>query len=271
MSYNLFAQRDFNRSIISKNSILKCSEYSVIPKTNPDYYKKPIGLMLKAEFFFDINGNVIKYFSPDGAEASHSKSKDLIENYLYKDNRIVKMSRVGFDSISVEYLYFDKKNLICKIMTNHRGERIGLEMIRKDNKGKEVRNTEVNFNYTSQLNSYIDLNNYKILYYKNRKKINNFRKVIAITIEELNLFKTSTNIELIERKLTEIEKNKFISELNFNTLFIYNNQKQLTKEISKESTIKYFYNKKGLLISRIDKNKDYIFKSKYIYSKEISN
>ncbi|OXA70284.1 hypothetical protein B0A58_14695, partial [Flavobacterium branchiophilum NBRC 15030 = ATCC 35035] len=216
LSYNLFAQRDFNRSIISKNSILKCSEYSVIPKTNPDYYKKPIGLMLKAEFFFDINGNVIKYFSPDGAEASHSKSKDLIENYLYKDNRIVKMSRVGFDSISVEYLYFDKKNLICKIMTNHRGERIGLEMIRKDNKGKEVRNTEVNFNYTSQLNSYIDLNNYKILYYKNRKKINNFRKVIAITIEELNLFKTSTNIELIERKLTEIEKNKFISELNFN-------------------------------------------------------
>lgn len=139
LSFNLFAQKDFNRSIISNNSILKCSEYSVIPKTNSDYYKKPSGLMLKAEFFFDINGNVIKYFSPNGADASHSKPKDLKEYYIYEDNRIIRMSRVDFDSISVEYLYFDKRNLICKIKTNDKSERIGLEIIYNDDKGKEVK------------------------------------------------------------------------------------------------------------------------------------
>lgn len=265
--FNLFAQMEFNRSIISNNSILKCSEYLVIPKTNPDYYKKPIGLRLNAEFFFDNNGKIIKYFSPDGAEASHSKSKDLKENYFYKDNRIVKMARVGFDSISVEYLYFDERNLICKIMNNDKNERIGLELIYNDTDNKkEVKKIELYFNYTTQLNSYVDFNKSSIAYSKTTKKVNGSRKVMDITTEQLNLFKTSTDIELIENKLIEIEKSKSIDEVNFKILFIYNRQKQLIKEVSEDSTIEYVYDKKGLLISCVNKNKQYSFMSKFLYS-----
>lgn len=269
-SFKLFAQKDFNRSIISNNSIFKCSQYSVIPKTNPDYYEKPIGLMLKADFFFDINGNVIKYFSPNGAVNSLSEYKDLKEYYIYKDNRIVKMSRVDFDSISVEYLYFDNVNKVYKIKTNDKNERIGLELIyKKADNEKEVKKIEIDFHNTTQLNSFVYFNKSNIAYSKNIKKVSDSRKLVNITTEQLNLFRTSTNLELIENELLNMDKSNFIDEVHFKALFIYNNKKQLVKETLDGNTIEYFYSDKGLLISRVDKNKNYSFKSIYIYSENI--
>jgi YD repeat-containing protein len=267
MNFNSFAQINFNKNIICKNSIFKCTEYLVVPKTNPDYYKKPIGLMLKAEFFFDTNGNIIKYFSPNGAVTSHSESKDLKECYFYKDNRIVGMSRVDFDSISVEYLYFDKVNKVYKIKTNDKNERIGLEFIYRDvDNEKEVKKIEIDFHNTTQLNSFAHFNKSNIAYSKNTKKISSSRKVVTITTEQLNLFRISKKLELIENELIKMDKSDFIDEVDFKVLFIYNNKNQLIKETSDGNTIEYFYNDKGLLISRVDKNKNYSFKSQYIYS-----
>jgi YD repeat-containing protein len=267
LSFITFAQKDFNRSIISNNSILKCSEYQVIPKNNPDYYKKPVGLMLKAEFFFDINGNVIKYFSPNGAVTSLSESKALKEYYIYKDNRIVKMYRVDFDSISVEYLYFKKRNLIFKIKINDKNERIGLELIYSNSSNeKELKKIEIDFHNSTDENHYANIYNSNLTYYKRIKKSKTSRKLFSISKEQLNLFKTSIEIEKIENELSVIEKNNALDVVNFETSFIYNNQKQLIKEVSESNTIEYVYNKKGLLISCIDKNKKYSFKSKFIYS-----
>lgn len=269
LSFNLLAQKDFNRSIISNNSILKCSEYLVVPKTNPDYYKKPIGLVLKAEFFFDINGNVIKYFSPNGAVTSLSESKDLKEYYIYKDNRIVRMSRVDFDSTSVQYLYFDKRYLICKIKTNDKNERIGIELIYSNSsKEKELKKIEIDFHNTTELNNSVHLDKSNITYSKNIKKLKVSRKLMSISKEQLYALKTSIDIEKIENLLNAIEKSIAIDTVNFETLSIYNEQKQLIKEVSEGNTIEYVYNKKGLLISCIDKNKKYSFKSKFIYTEK---
>ncbi len=263
--FKLFSQKDFSKSIISNNNILRCSEYSVVPKTNSDYYKKLIGLKLKAEYFFDVDGNVIKYFSPSGAVASHSKPKDLKEYYFYKDNRIIKMSRMNFDSISVEYLYFDKLNLTYKIKTDDKNERIGLEIIYNDDRGKEIKKIEIDIHNTSKTNNYAYFYKTDIIYSKNKKSVKVSRKLINILGIQYYLFKSSINVELIEKELVEIEKSKFIDEVNAITLYFYNNQKQLVKETTGGRTIKYFYDKKGLLISRIDKIKNYSFKSKYDY------
>ncbi|WP_123924616.1 MULTISPECIES: hypothetical protein [unclassified Flavobacterium] len=267
LSFKLFAQMDFPRDIIEREKITKVSQYLVIPKTNPNYYKKPIGLMLKSETRFDNKGHVVSVFSPNGVVASHSDSKDLKQYYFYKEDKIVRISRVDFDSISVEYVYFDKKNIIFKIKTNDKNERIGLELIYNDlSNGKELKKIEIDFHNTTDLNHYANLYITNITYSKNIKNSKISRKLFSISKEQLNILKTSTEIEKIENELNQIESSSYISNVNFETLYLYNQQKQLIKEVSEDNTIEYFYNQKGLLISYINKNKQYSFISKFIYT-----
>ena len=269
LSFNLFAQIDFSQHIIAKNGIVKATKYSVLSKNNPNYYKKPVGLLLKSENKFDFKGQLISTFSPNGAVASHSDSKDLRQYYFYKDDRIVRMSRVDFDSISIAYSYFDKRNLIFKIKTNDKNERIGLELIYNDaSNGKEFKKIEIDFHNTTDLNHYANLYKSNISYFKNTKISKQSRKLYGISKKQLNIFKTSIDIENIENELSAIEKSTAIDTVNFKTLFIYNEQKQLIKEVSEGNTIEYAYNKKGLLINCIDKNKKYSFKSKFIYNEK---
>lgn len=267
LGFNVFAQVDFPQDIIAKNSIVKASKYLVISKKNPNYYKNPVGLILQSETLFDNRGHLISIFSPNGAVASHSNSKDLKQYYFYKNDKIVRMSRVDFDSISVEYLYFDKKNMIFKIKTNDKNKRIGLELIYiNPSNGKEVKKLEIDFHNTTELNNSVHLNNSNITYFKSIKRSKDSRKLFSISKEQLDILKTSIEIENIENELSKIEKSTVIDEVNFETSFIYNKQNQLIKEVSKDSTIEYVYDKKGLLISCVNKNKQYSFRSKFMYS-----
>ncbi len=272
LGFNVFAQIDFSQDVIAKNKIIKASKYSVLSKENPNYYKKPVGLMLQSESVFDIKGRLISTFSPNGASASHSDSRDLKHYYFYKNDRIVRMSRVDFDSISVEYLYLEKRNLIFKIKTNDKNERIGLELIYNNASNRdELKKIEIDFNYTTDLNHYVHLYISNINYSKNIKTLKESRKLFSIAKEQLNIFKTSIeieNIEDIENEISKIERSTVIDDVNFETLFIYNRQKQLIKEVSEDSTIVYVYDKKGLLVSCNYKNKQYNFISKFIYSEK---
>lgn len=269
MSFNLFAQIDFPQDVIAKSRIVKASKYLVISKKNPNYYKKPVGLSLQSESLFNSKGELISTFSPNGADASHSNSKSIKQYYFYKDDKIVRMSRVDFDSISVEYSYFEKRNLIFKIKTNDKNERIGLELIYNDaSNGKEFKKIEIDFHNTTDLNHYANLYKSNISYSKNTKISKQSRKLFNISKEQLTIFKTSIDIESIENELSTIEKSTAIDTVNFKALFIYNEQKQLIKEVSEGNTIEYTYNKKGLLMSCTDKNKKYSFKSKFVYSEK---
>lgn len=269
LGFKLFAQIDFPQDVIVKNGIIKASKYLVISKKNPNYYKKPVGLMLQSENVFDNKGHLISTFSPNGAVASHSDSKDLKQYYFYKDDKIVRMSKVDFDSTSVEYLYFDKKNIIFKIKTNDKNERIGLELIYRDAiNGKESKKVEIDFHNITDLNHYATIYKSNLTYFKSIKKLKISRKLFSISKEQLYLFKTSTDIENLENELSRIENSTFIDVVNFGTTFTYNKQKQLIKEVSEDNTVEYVYNKKGLLISCNNKNKGHSFKSKYIYSKK---
>lgn len=269
LSFKLFAQIDYPENFIVKNKISKISKYLVIPKTNPNYYKKPIGLMLESEFLFDNKGHMISTFSPKGAVASHSDSKDIKQYYFYKDDKIVKMSRVDFDSISIEYMYFDKEHITFKIKTNDKKERIGLELIYNDaSNGKEIKKVEIDFHNTTELNNSIHTYETNIIYSKNIKRTKKSRKLFKISAQQINVLKSSFNIQEIDNELSKIEKGFLIDSVIFNTTYIYNKQNQLIKEISEDSSIEYFYNKKGLLLSCKDKNKRYSFISKFIYSKK---
>lgn len=269
LSFKLFAQIDFPQDVIAKNGIVKASKYLVISKKNPNYYKKPVGLMLQSEILFDSRGRLISTCSPNGAVASRSDSKDIKQYYFYKEDKIIRISRIDFDSTSIEYLYFEKRNLILKTKTNDKNERIGLELIYNDtSNGKELKKIEIDFHNTTDLNHYANLYKSNITYSKNIKTSKQSRKLFSISKEQLNIFKTSIEIENIENELSAIEKSNAIDVVNFKTLFIYNEQKQLIKEVSEDSEIEYTYNKKGLLISYSNKNKQYNFISKFVYSKE---
>jgi hypothetical protein len=267
LSFKLFAQIDFPQDIIAKNRIVKASKYLVISKKNPNYYKNPVGLVLKAESVFENKGRLVSTFSPNGAVASHFESIDLKQYYFYKDDKIAKMSRVDFDSISVEYLYFEKRNLILLTKTNNKNERIGLELIYNDaNNRKELKRMEIDFHNTTDLNHYANLYESNITYSKNIKISKQSRKLFSVSKEQLNIFKSSFEIEKIENELNEIKKGIAIDVVNFETSFIYNKQKQLIKEISVGSVIEYIYDKKGLIKKCIDKRKKYSIILKFVYS-----
>lgn len=255
-SFKLFAQIDFLQDVIAKNGIVKASKYLVMSKKNPNYYKKPVGLILQSESVFDIKGRLVSIFSPNGAVASRSDSKDIKQYFFYKEDKILRISRVDFDSTSVEYLYFEKRNLILKTKTNNKNERIGLELIYNDaNNGKELKKIEIDFHNTTDLNHYANLYKSNMTYSKNIKTSKQSRKLFSISKEQLNVFKTSIEVEKIENELSTIEKSTAIDVANFQTLFIYNEQKQLIKEVSEDSKIEYTYDKNGLLISCNNKNK----------------
>lgn len=266
-SFKLIAQIDFSQNVIVKNGIVMVSKYLVISKNNPNYYKKPIGLILQSEILFDNKGRVISNFSPNGAVTSHTDSKDLKQYYFYKDDKIVKMSRVDFDSISVEYLYFEKKHLIFKIKTDDKNIRIGIELIYNDSTNqKEVKKLEIDFHNTTDLNPYANLYKSNIAYSKNNKRLKMSKNLLSISKDQLTIFKTSNEIEDIENELSEIDKSTIIDVVNSETLFIYNKKQQLIKEVSENYITEYVYDEKGLIIRCISKNKQYTFISKFIYS-----
>ncbi|UUF15369.1 MULTISPECIES: hypothetical protein [Flavobacterium] len=267
LSFKLFAQIDFPQDIIVKNRIVKASKYLIIPKLNSDFNKKSKGLKLESETVFDDKGHIISVIHPKGAVASHSDVKDIKQYYFYDDERIIRMSRIDFDSTSVEYLYFDKKNIVFKIKTDNKNHRIGLELTYSNaNNGKEERKIEIDFRNTSFLNNSTYLYKTKIIYSKNIKQIKVSRKLFDISQEQLNILKSSNDIESIENELREIDGSNFLDDINYETLFVYNKGGQLMKEVSEDRTVEYIYDKKGLVMSCNIKSKYYSFISKFVYS-----
>ena len=51
---------EWDREVIVKNKVKDVLVYTRVPKTNPDYFKEPIGLMLISETNFDKSGQVIR-------------------------------------------------------------------------------------------------------------------------------------------------------------------------------------------------------------------
>jgi hypothetical protein len=165
----IFSQDEWNQNILKKNKVEKISSYMVVPKTNPDYWIEPIGLMLISEFFFNENGREIKSVCFDCAMASHSDSKDIKKTYFYDNDRLVRMSKIGFDTINEEYLYFENQLKNIELKVNNKGDRIGLNIIEMDKQGNELQRKEFDFDSANELNNfnvYYDL--IKKIYSKNK-------------------------------------------------------------------------------------------------------
>ncbi len=79
--------------VVKNNKVSKAMIYWEVPKTNPEYFTEPIGLMLMTEISFDEAGRIIREFHPNGMGAFHGPSYDLIRTYSYTNGKLTKMRK----------------------------------------------------------------------------------------------------------------------------------------------------------------------------------
>ena len=252
----IFSQEKRNEDVMKKNKVEKVSNYMVVPKTNPDYWTEPIGLMLISEIFFNEDGKEIKSNCFNCAISSDSGSNDIYKTYFYENDRLVKMNEIGFDTINVEYLYFEKQLKNIEFKVNNKGDRIGLNFIELDKQGNELKRKEFNFESANELNDfnvYYDLT--KKTYSKNKIEETIQYRSFRISLEDLKIVKTSKDLLEIENTINNFEKSIKSDRYKQFTTYLLGSKNTLMEEItrydsdkSRKDMIKYNYNEKGLLI-----------------------
>jgi hypothetical protein len=252
----IFSQEGWNQNILKKNKVEKVSSYMVVPKTNPDYWTEPIGLMLISENFFNKNGKEIKSICFNCAKASHSDSKDIKKTYFYDNDRLVKMNKIGFDTINIEYLYFENQLKNIELKVNNKGDRVGLNIIELDKQGSELQRKEFDFDSANELNDfevYYDLT--KKMYSENKIEEIIKSKSFRISMEDLKIVKTSKDLLEIEKAIDNFEKSVKSDRYKDFTTYFFDTKNTLKEKRtrydsnkSREDVIKYNYNEKGLLI-----------------------
>lgn len=269
----VFSQEGWNQNVLKKNKVEKVSSYRVVPKTNPDYWTEPVGLMLISEIFFNENGREIKSTCFNCAMASHSDSKDIKKTYFYDNDRLVKMNEIGFDTINIEYLYFENQLKNIELKVNNKGDRIGLNIIELDKQGSELQRKEFDFDSANELN---DFNVYchltKKIYSENKIEETIQSKSFRISMEDLKIVKASKDLLEIEKAIDNFVKSAKSDRYKDFTTYFFDTKNTLKKKItrydfdkSRKDMIKYNYNEKGLLIGTKVRYGVYNGINKYIY------
>jgi len=128
-------------------------QYLVVPKTNPEYWTEPKGLMFISEKFYDEKGREIKRFCKNCDVASHGPSCDVVEKYYYAGDELVKIRREGRDTIETEIKVFKDKQIKVEYL-KAKGNFVGLNYVTMDKFDKEVRRVNLDFSYFNEINSY---------------------------------------------------------------------------------------------------------------------
>jgi len=269
----IFSQEKRNEEVMKRNKVEKVSNYMVVPKTNPDYLTEPVGLMLISEKFFNEDGKEIKSNCFNCAMAENSGFKDVNKTYFYDNDRLVKMNEIGFDTISVEYLYFEKQLKNIELKVNNKGNRIGLNFIELDKQGNELKRKEFSFESANELNDfnvYYDLT--KKTYSKNKIEETIQYRSFRISLEDLKIVKTSKDLSEIENTINNFEESIKSDRYKQFTTYLLDSKNALIEEItqcdsdkSRKDMIKYYYNEKGLLIGIKVRYGVYNGENKYIY------
>jgi hypothetical protein len=257
----LFSCRN-EKAVLYKNVALykdveSVKKYMVVPKTNPEYWTEPKGLMLMSEEFYDEQGRKIKSFCSNCDVASHSPSFDVVTNYYYDEQDLIRIHREGRDTIETDIKYFKDKKIKVEYVID-KGNCIGVNYARLNDSNKEIRRMNLDFSYFNELNDF------HISYYIEDHQFTENVKVSNINRAQIGLdrgfLKEIVSADL--SKLMAIEEeyyNKFMRyEKNYHANEIFSTYKD--GKIVKEETryfgyykdridfVLYFYDSKGMLI-----------------------
>lgn len=248
--------------------------YMVVPKTNPEYWTEPKGLMFMSEDFYDEQGRKIKTFCRNCDVASHSPSFDVITNYYYNGQDLVRIHREGRDTIDTNIKYFKDQKIKVEYLMD-KGKCVGVNYVNLNDSDMEIRRMDLDFSYFN------DTNSFSISYYivdnqfSENKKVSNINR--AQFVLDKGALKEIVTADLNKLKTIEEEYyKKFMAyEENFHANEVFSTYKD--GKIVKEETryfdynkdrvdlSLYFYDSKGMLIKKKEHFGVFDGDYKYIY------
>ena len=273
----LFSCRN-EKDVLHKNidiykGIESVKRYMVVPKTNPDYWTEPKGLMLMSEDFYDGQGRKIKTFCRNCDIVSHSPSFDVVTNY-YNGQDLIRIHRKGRDTIDTDIKYFkDQKIKVEYVM--YKGKCIGINYVSLNDSNDEIRRLNIDFSYFDELNDfyvsyYIEDNQFS----ENVKVSNIYRAQIGLDkgalkeIVSADLIKLKIIEEEYYKKFMKYEKNHHANEV----ISTYKDGKIVKEETKYFGYNKdrldlslYFYDSKGMLIKKKERFGVFDGDYRYIY------
>jgi hypothetical protein len=138
----------WTQGAVIKNKLKLVLVYTKVPKTNPDYYIEPRGLMAISETKFDANGLVTEELCKSCAVRFHSDgapNADVIQKYSYDKNRLIRIDKTSFDK-STSLFYYDtlkKRRLVIGLGKADERNEVKIEFY--NNKNQEIETFEIDF------------------------------------------------------------------------------------------------------------------------------
>lgn len=268
--------REWDQGTIKRNKVKEVLVYAKVPKTNPDYFKEPRGLMLISETTFDVEGRVIQSICRDCAIMTDTDGDccvDEVQKFFYTNDRLSKIEQMDFHKSTrlFDYDTLNQKRLIIDLDRNDK--RNGVELEYFDNQMRPIENIEIDFdNIWVKEDSvfYVFVNRTVSTYDKETKTKAEYLRVTAYNIDKskFKVFKSSTDFNRVE----EIYKSLNLSfEKPRNQLTTYYDDKgreiKVIDSIDEKPLTTYTYtrNKGGLIKKEEKRMTEFTFEYEYHY------
>ena len=265
---------EWDREVIAKNKVNEVLVYTRVPRTNPDYFKEPKGLMLISETTFDKSGQVTQtnckncYIISDTDGACCA---DVIQKFIYNYDRLSRVEEMDFHKSTLLYSYdtLNYRRLVIGLDRNNERNKTKIEHF--DNQGREIWTIEMDFdNIWVKGDTVFHIFIIKTVTTYNRltKTTEEFGRGFGSNIDRLRFetFKNSNDIDEIEKRF-EVLGLSFLESQN--KLTTYYDEKGREEKIvdEKDGTIlaTYTRNKKGLIKKEEKRMQKFTFEYEYHY------
>jgi len=265
---------EWDREVIVKNKVKDVLVYTQVPKTNPDYFKEPIGLMLISETNFDKSGQVIRtnckncyYISDTDGDCC----SDVIEKFFYKNDRLIKVEAMDFHKSTSLYSYDTLNNRRLVIGLDRNDERNKTKIEYFDQQGREVWRIEIDFDniwVKGDTVYQVFISKTFTTYNQQTKTTEEFGRGFGSNIDrlEFEIFKNSQDIDEIEKAFKVLDLSHLESRSKLTT---YYDDKGREKKIvdAKDGTAltTYTRNKNGLIKGEEKRMPKFTFEYEYQY------
>jgi hypothetical protein len=139
---------ELDKDIIKKNKVRDVLVYTRVPKTNPDYFVEPKGLMLISETNFDKEGKVTQSNCKNCYIVTHREEgccADVIQKFFYKNDRLLRIDEIDFYKSTSLFFYDSVNNRRLVIGLDRNDERNKTKIEYFDNQGREITTIEIDF------------------------------------------------------------------------------------------------------------------------------
>ncbi len=264
------SQEQWPAETIKRNNVFSVSVYVEVPKTNPDYFVEPIGLMFISETQFDESGRIVKDSCRSCLFVSHGPSHDILEQYSYDEKgNLATMKKRSSDTINTTYSYFENRDRKLELTTDANGKRTGVTVVKTDDMKREIERSELDIRSVTAENHWVHILFEKREYSDRLKKEWLWREVFDIGESQLETLRTSFDVSELEKVLVGIQNNKRLDlsvTPNKPKVFSYNRDGYLKKISDNAREVqKFYYDKNGLLARSSLRLPQYKGTYKYIY------